>query len=182
MLEERLPPTVNFSISNPAPFPEGDSGTANMLFTVTRAGDVLSAVQVDYATQDGTARAGVDYQAMSGTLYFAANQTTATIAVPVFGNRLFQANRTFTVALANPMPSAAFVPQATFSVGQYPTSVAVGDVNEDGPPDLVVANADASTVSVLLNTTPVGGQYPQLHPSADLRHRQRPPVRGGGRF
>src|SRR5262245_42174233 len=95
-LEERLPPTVTLSISNPAPFPELDSGTANMIFTVTRAGDLASAVQVDYTTQDGTARAGIDYQARAGTLLFSANQTTATIAVPVIGNRVFQSNRTFT--------------------------------------------------------------------------------------
>src|SRR5262249_52339669 len=106
-LEPRLAPVVDFSISHPLPFPEGDSGTTNMMFAVTRSGDLPPAVQVDYTTQDGTAVAGIDYVATSGTLFFAANQPTATIAVPVIGNTLLQSNRTFTVRLSNPLTSAA---------------------------------------------------------------------------
>jgi len=50
-------------------------------------------------------------------------------------------------------------------VGSNPFSVAVGDFNADGRPDLVVANGDTNNVSVLLNTTgfppPVISQQPQ---------------------
>src|SRR5262245_23503374 len=107
-LELRLAPAITLSIANPAPFPEGDSGTTNMLFVVTRFGESAPALTVDYATQDGTAHAGIDYQAQSGTLSFAPGQTTATISVPIIGNLLVQANRSFTVALSNPLASAAF--------------------------------------------------------------------------
>src|SRR5262245_15162947 len=105
-LEERLPPTVNLSISNPTPFPKPDSGQILGMFAVTRSGDPGPAVQVSFATQDGTgangAHAGTDYVATSGTLSFAANQTTATIAVPIIGNNVFQADKTFTVGLSHP--------------------------------------------------------------------------------
>ena len=40
-----------------------------------------------------------------------------------------------------------------FAVGAYPYSVAVGDLNGDGHPDLVTANGGSNDVSVLLNTT-----------------------------
>ena len=40
------------------------------------------------------------------------------------------------------------------AVGELPQSVAVGDFNADGRPDLAVANFNSKTVSVLLNTTP----------------------------
>src|SRR5439155_12143360 len=89
-LEDRLAPTVNLSIASPVSFAEGDSGTTNLIFMVTRSGDTAPALTVNYATQNGTALAGTDYIATNGTLSFAASQTTASIAVPIIGNTLLQ--------------------------------------------------------------------------------------------
>ncbi len=162
-LEGRLAPTVTLSISNPAPFPKPDTGQLMGMFVVTRSGDLAPAVQVNYQTQDGTgpngAHAGVDYVATTGTLMFAANQTMATITVPIIGNNIFQADKTFTVSLTNPQP---FAPQQTFATGSTPVSVAVGDFNGDGKPDLAIANFQANTVSVLLNTTAMGATTPSF--------------------
>jgi hypothetical protein len=60
----------------------GSSGGATLAFTVTRpeAGNPLA---LDYATADGDAIAGVDYSASSGQLVLEADETSATIAVPV---------------------------------------------------------------------------------------------------
>jgi hypothetical protein len=52
--------------------------------------------------------------------------------------------------------TASFAPQQTFAVGQEPISVALGDFNDDGKPDLAVANFNSNNVSVLLNTTATG--------------------------
>jgi hypothetical protein len=48
----------------------------------------------------------------------------------------------------------AFAAATNFGVGSSPTSVAVGDVNGDGRPDLLVANQGSNSVSVLLNADP----------------------------
>jgi hypothetical protein len=175
VLEARLPPTVNLSISNPTPFPKPDTGQLLGMFVVIRSGDLAPAVRVDYATQDGSgangAHAGTDYTATSGTLTFAPNQTTATIAVPVLGNNILQADKTFTVSLTNPLVNGVeFAPPQSFVTGHNPDSVAVADFNGDGKPDLAVANAEINSVSVLRNTTPTGATTLSFAPHSDLNN------------
>src|SRR2546422_3097341 len=46
--------------------------------------------------------------------------------------------------------TVSFIARRDFVVGNNPVSVAVGDFNGDGVPDLAVANAGSATVSVLL--------------------------------
>ncbi len=73
------------------------------------------------------------------------------------------ADNTVSVLLNTMAPGAnapAFTSQKPFSTGSIPISVAVADVNGDGKPDLVVANARYNTVSVLLNTTAPGATIP----------------------
>ncbi len=50
---------------------EGNAGTAALTFTVTLGAASAQVVTVNYATADGTALAGSDYTATSGTLTFA---------------------------------------------------------------------------------------------------------------
>jgi hypothetical protein len=49
-----------------------------------------------------------------------------------------------------------------FLAGSTPNSVAIGDLNGDGKPDLATANAKDHTVTVLLNTTPPGATTPSF--------------------
>ncbi|HEX6184662.1 MAG TPA: Calx-beta domain-containing protein [Pyrinomonadaceae bacterium] len=79
---------------------EGNSGTVNAVFTVTLAPASGQAVSVNYATADGTAVAGSDYTAASGTLNFAAGETSKTITVQVSGDASNEANETFLVNLS----------------------------------------------------------------------------------
>jgi hypothetical protein len=58
--------------------------------------------------------------------------------------------------------SASFTTVANFAVGSGPISVARGDINGDGRPDLVVASTDSNNVSVLLNTTAPGATAPSF--------------------
>src|SRR5262249_32321470 len=85
--------------------PEGNVGTTAFGFTVTLASPLGTPVTVDYGTSDGTATAGSDYTAASGTLTFAPGETTKSVLVDVFGDTVLEADETFSVALTNAVGS-----------------------------------------------------------------------------
>src|SRR5262249_13408368 len=82
---------------------EGASGTTNYLFTVTLSNTSSQTITVAYATADGTAAAGSDYIATSGTLTFSPSSTSRTITVPVRYDTVFEPDETFTVNLSAPV-------------------------------------------------------------------------------
>ena len=57
---------------------------------------------VAYATADGTAQAGADYTAASGTLTFQAGETSKTVSVPVLDDIHDEGEETFTLTLSHP--------------------------------------------------------------------------------
>src|SRR5262245_42511935 len=82
---------------------EGNTGTLAVTFTVSLAAASNQTITVNYATANGTATTGSDYQAASGTLIIPAGQTTGTITVLVKGDRLAEPNeKSFFVNLSNP--------------------------------------------------------------------------------
>ena len=169
-LEGRITPATLIAISD-ASIAEGDSGTVMMDFTVTRSGDLTVPVTVGYTTADGTAQAGIDYTAETGTVTILAGASSATIAIPVIGNLILQPNRTFSVELTGVVggsTSSGFGTEQPFSTGGGPFSVTVGDFNGDGKPDLAIANSNDNTVSILLNTTAPGATVPSFGPPQDF--------------
>ena len=79
-----------------------ESGSAgNATFTVTLSAASGQDVEVDYASSNGTARAGSDYTAASGTVTILAGNTTQTFNVPVLVDTLDEANETATLTLSN---------------------------------------------------------------------------------
>jgi len=104
-------PVVPTLAINDASITEGDSGTSQMTFTVKLSQAASGPVTVNYATANGTAIAGSDYTAASGTLTFAAGETSKTIAVAIAGDTVVEPNETFTVNLS--APSGATIAHAS---------------------------------------------------------------------
>ena len=75
---------------------------AALAFAVTLDRSTSAAVQVDYATRDGTAQAGSDYTASSGTLSFAPGETAKTVTVAVLDDSHDEGSETLTLVLSNP--------------------------------------------------------------------------------
>ena len=68
--------------------------------TLDKAASLGAEVTVDYATQDGTATAGEDYESVSGTLSFAAGETEHTVQVPTLDDALDEGSETLTLRLS----------------------------------------------------------------------------------
>ncbi|MGZ5301541.1 MAG: Calx-beta domain-containing protein [Actinomycetota bacterium] len=79
---------------------EGNSGTANAVFTVTLSAPSTNTVTVSYATAPGSAVAPADYTSASGTLTFNPGETSQQIIVLVQGDTINEANETFSVNLS----------------------------------------------------------------------------------
>jgi chitinase len=81
---------------------EGNSGSKAVAFTVSLSQAAVGTVTVRYATANGSATAGQDYTAASGTVTFTAGQTSKQVSVTILGDRTVEANETLTMTLSAP--------------------------------------------------------------------------------
>jgi len=96
---------------------EGDDGTTiEAVFVVTLSEPSPETVTVGSATADGSATAGSDYQALSGTLTFLPRQVEQTIAVTVIGDDAPEVNETFRVVLSEPVNAVLGDAQGTGTI------------------------------------------------------------------
>ena len=95
---------------------EGNAGTSAFTFTVTLSAASATPVTVQFATADGTATAGSDYTAASGTLTFAPGVTSQPVVVNVTGDTMVEGNETFVVNLSNPSGATIAVAQGTGTI------------------------------------------------------------------
>jgi uncharacterized repeat protein (TIGR01451 family) len=77
--------------------------TTNAVFNVFIAEPFAQTIDVDYATADGTATAGLDYLAKSGHLTFTPSATNLTVAVTVSNDLIHESAETFALNLSNPV-------------------------------------------------------------------------------
>jgi hypothetical protein len=95
------------------------SGTVPI--NVTRTGDTAGASSVNYTTVNGTAKAGQDYTATSGTLSFAAGEQSKPISVPLLNNPAQTGDVSFNLALSGASGSALGSPaSATVNIFYSP--------------------------------------------------------------
>ncbi|HEX8117536.1 MAG TPA: Calx-beta domain-containing protein, partial [Pyrinomonadaceae bacterium] len=111
---------------------EGDSGTKQALFTVTRSGLIDRNVTVNYRTVDGTAAAGEDYVPVGNQfvtqLQIAPNVTSGTVAVSVFGDTIIEPNKTFSVELSSPVNATVTRAKADGEIQDNDTTTGVPTV------------------------------------------------------
>ena len=74
-------------------------------FAVSLSRALTETVTVEYRTADGSASAGADYTNTTGTLTFAAGETSKTVSVPVLDDEHDEGSETMTLRLRNPSPA-----------------------------------------------------------------------------
>ncbi|HEY1663256.1 MAG TPA: Calx-beta domain-containing protein [Verrucomicrobiae bacterium] len=91
------------------------NGTAVVL--VEREGFPSNSFSVNYATTDGSAKAGVNYQSSVGTLTFATNSLFLPISVQLINQQL-TTNLTFGITLSSPVNAQVLAPSNTLMILQ----------------------------------------------------------------
>jgi chitodextrinase len=110
---------------------EGQAGTVSAVFTVQLLSATGAPASVDYATVDGTATAGVDYQAKAGSLFFSDATISQTVSVTVYGDEDLEDSETFSVILSNAVGAGILDGVATGLI-----------VDDDVPPPPTISGFD----------------------------------------
>jgi hypothetical protein len=129
--------------------------TTQALVTVQRTSPTSLPVSVDFATADGTAVAGQDYTATSGTLAFAAGVGSRTFPVSISNDTIHEPNETILLTLSNPAGGAILGTQATTTLsivsndlaGSFQFSAAAYSVSETGPLATITVTRTGGTAS-----------------------------------
>ena len=100
-----------------------EGSDAVLAFTVTLSRALSDTVTVQYGTTDGTATAGADYTATTGTLTFAVGDTSKTVSVPVLDDGHDEGSETMTLRLQSPSPTRVKLADAS----------ATGTINNSDP-------------------------------------------------
>lgn len=141
---------------------EGNTGVSYATFTLMLSTPFWQAVSVQYSTTDlinigggplpPRALAGSDYQATSGTVTFAPGETTATVAVPVYGDWMVEQDELFGLVLTGAVN--ATLPAIP---GAYGTVVNDDQAAQVQNGDLVVLGSPGGDFIVLQPADPTGG-------------------------
>ena len=132
---------------------------AVLVFTASLSHASSRIVTVDYATSDGTAVAGSDYTAASGTLTFNAGDTSQTVSVTVLTDSDDESQETLTLTLSNPS-------QATLNDGTGTGTIENGESSSGTQEDPPAEDPPAETPVVLLTAS--FGNMPATHNGSEF--------------
>lgn len=124
-------PNVVLSISSQV-VRELNAGKQSVELVVTLVGKPTGTVTVNFATENGSATAGTDFRARSGTLEFAPGEIQKSIFVTVLGDTLVEQDEVFTVNLSLP----AGLPQPNIAISP-----------ENGVGKVVIRNDDQAVLT-----------------------------------
>ncbi|MBM4043072.1 MAG: hypothetical protein FJ290_31670, partial [Planctomycetes bacterium] len=119
----------------------------SLLVTVWRQGDTSIPSSVDYWTSNGTAQAGADYVAVSGTLSYAAGVVSNSFTVNILNDGDDESGETFHLTLGS-CSSNTFLGDPAKAVALIEDDDGAGDLSFETAAPVVAENDSAVTVNV----------------------------------
>ena len=144
----------------------------NAIISVLRTGDTNGTVSVNYGTSDGSATAGADYVAQTGTLVFGPGETNKSFSITILQDTLVEGNETVNLALSlpggNTLATLGAQATATLTISDDDTAIEfvapTFSVNESGgfiaifPRRIGVTTTTVGATLVTSNLTAIAGQ------------------------
>ncbi len=125
---------------------EGHTGTSTVQFDVQLSAVSSDTVTVNFATADGAAVAGVDYQAASGPLTFLPGETVQSISVTITGDTVVELDESFLVKLSGPQNAILADPQGVGTITNDDSAALSID-------DVTLAEGNAGTTNATFTVT-----------------------------
>ncbi|MBX7187700.1 MAG: hypothetical protein K1Y01_21340 [Vicinamibacteria bacterium] len=126
---------------------EGNTGSVNANFSITLSTPSASTVQVLVSRASGTAISGVDFQSSGSVVYsFTPGTTSRTVAVPVYGDVIDEADETFSLILSSPVNASIADAQGFGTILDDDTSTIAID-------DVTVTEGNVGTVNAVFSVT-----------------------------
>jgi photosystem II stability/assembly factor-like uncharacterized protein len=148
---------TNYSVSE---------GAGSATLTVQRFGNIGATASVSYNTQSGTATAGADFTATTGTLSWPAGDgSTRVISIPIIDDTATESSESFTVTLSNPVGTTIGTATATVTItdneqGVFPPNCMMPTTGWSVPTGAnagwQVATDSASEGTCSLKSSPIG--------------------------
>jgi hypothetical protein len=150
---------TTFNVASPSPSITSFSPTSGPIGTrVTITGTNFSTTAANNIVYFGAVKAMVTTATSTSlTVSVPTGATYQPISVTV-GGLTGYSSRPFIVTFltTGTITSGSFAPKVDFVTGENPFGIAIGDIDGDGKPDLVVINNNSNTVSVFRNTSSSG--------------------------
>ncbi len=152
---------VGFSASN---YKVNENGTVvGSEITLLRTGDTSGTSTVNVSFANGTATGGADYGNTTQTVFFAANQTRATVTVPINDDSLVENTENLTMTLINPSQGTEISDQSTAVLDILDNDTLTGGdrndtlIGSNGNDTLIGGNGNDTLTGGIGNDTLIGG-------------------------
>ncbi|MBT5531508.1 hypothetical protein HOK31_00520, partial [Candidatus Poribacteria bacterium] len=143
---------------------EAGEASATMLVAVALSGESQQSVTVSYATADGSATAGADYEAATGDVTIEPGATSASVTVTLLDDAVHELDETFTVSLSEATGRGVSVdataPDVTITNDDPVPSLSVSDVT--------VAEGDVSATFAVSLTGATSADVTVAYATADI--------------